>query len=79
MRVLYCHPTREAGERACVAFVDFEINENLRLYGIRLIRQPDGRHTLSAPQCGKRQSATFGRHLAERLTSLAVAALDAAR
>lgn len=77
MRVLYAHPTGETGDRACVAFVDFELNEHIRLYGLRLIRQPDGRHTISAPQCGKRQSSTFSRPMAEWLTALAVEALAA--
>ena len=79
MRILYTHPTGETGERACVAFIDVELNEHIRLYGLRLLRQPDGRHTISAPQCGRRQSSTFSKPMAERLTAMAVEALEATR
>lgn len=79
MRVLYCHPTRETGSRDCIAFVDIELNEHIRLYGLRLIKQPDGNHTLYAPQAGQRRSATFSTGLAKRLTALAVEALQVAR
>jgi hypothetical protein len=78
MKVLYCHPTRETGSKDCVAFVDVELNEHVRLYGLRLVRQPDGVHFLFAPQAGHRRTATFSKPLAERLTALAVEALGAA-
>lgn len=78
MRVLYCHPTKGRGQRNCVAFVDVEINEHMRLLGLRLIRQPDGAHYIYAPQVGQRRAATFSKPLAERLTALAVDALEAA-
>lgn len=78
MRILYAHPTGETGPRDCIAFVDVQLTDDLRLYNLRLIRHPDGRFTINAPHCGKRQSATFSRSLAERLTALAVEALEAA-
>lgn len=77
MKILYCHPTRECGAKDCVAFVDVELNEHIRLYGLRLVRQPDGAHFLFAPQSGPRRTATFSKPLAERLTALAVEALGA--
>ncbi|WP_105419212.1 hypothetical protein [Neorhizobium sp. T25_27] len=77
MRILYAHPTKETGDRACVAFVDVELNEHVRLYGLRLVRQPDGEHLLYAPQAGHRRAATFSKPLAARLTELALAALGA--
>jgi hypothetical protein len=78
MRVLYCHPTRESGPKDCVAFVDIELNEHVRLYGLRLLRQPDGAHFLFAPQAGHRRTATLSKPMAERLTALALEALEAA-
>ncbi|WP_337267117.1 hypothetical protein [Oryzifoliimicrobium ureilyticus] len=78
MKILYTHPTNETGDRACVAFVDVELNEHIRLYGLRLVRQPDGNHFLFAPQAGHRRSATFSKPLAERLTALALEALKRA-
>lgn len=79
MRILYCHPTHEKGARDCIAFVDVELNEHIRLYGLRLVQHPDGNHTLYAPQAGKRRSATFSAGLAKRMTELAVEALQVAR
>lgn len=78
MRVLYCHPTGETGRKDCVAFVDVELNEHVRLYGLRLIRQPDGAFYIFAPQAGPRRTATFSKPLADRLTSLAVEAFEVA-
>ena len=77
MRVLYAHQTGETGERSCIAFVDVELNEHVRLYGLRLLRQPHGRYTISAPTCGRRQSSTFSKLMAEHLTALALEALEA--
>lgn len=79
MKILYCHRLDEArdGQR-CLATVDVELNEHIRLYGLRLLRMPDGKHFLFAPQSGQRRTATFSRPMSERLTSLALEAYDAA-
>ena len=79
MHVLYAHRTEERGKRPCIGFVDVEINSDLRLYGIRVVRQPDGRHMIYAPQSGQRHAASFSRPFAEELTALAVDALGAAQ
>ena len=79
MRILYAHPTKERGNRPCIGFVDVELDENVRLYGIRVVRQPDGRHIIYAPQAGHRHAASFSRPFAEELTTAAVTALEAAR
>ncbi|RFB95304.1 hypothetical protein B5K11_10195 [Rhizobium leguminosarum bv. trifolii] len=79
MKILYAHPIGETGQRDCVAFVDVELNDDVRLYGLRLVRQPDGRHLLYAPQAGHRRTATFSKSLAEQLTALAVEAYEAVR
>jgi len=78
MKVLYCHPLRDAKARDAVAFVDVELNEHIRLYALRLVRQPDGAYRLYAAQAGTRRTATFSTPMAERLTALAVEALEAA-
>ncbi|MBY5614214.1 hypothetical protein [Rhizobium leguminosarum] len=77
MKILYAHPTGETGQRDCVAFVDVELNEDVRLYGLRLVRQPDGAHLIYAPTCGQRRAATFSTPMAKQLTELAVEALEA--
>ncbi|GHC66704.1 hypothetical protein [Limoniibacter endophyticus] len=78
MRVLYVHPTEGRGERRCLAFVDIELNEDIRLNGLRLIQQPDGRHFIYACQAGKHRTATFSPALARKLTDIAVEAYGAA-
>jgi hypothetical protein len=79
MKILFARPTKERGQRPCVAFVDVELNEHVRLYGLRLVRQPDGAHLIYAPQAGHRHSASFSKPMAEELTALAVAAYEATR
>ena len=79
MQILYAHSVEERGNRPCVGFVDVEISPDVRLYGLRVVRQPDGKHIVYAPQCGQRRSATFSRPFAEELTAAAVDALGAAR
>ncbi len=79
MRILYCHRLDEArdGQR-CIATVDVELNDHIRLYGFRLLRQPDGKHFLYAPQAGQRRTATFSKPMSERLTALALEAYEVA-
>ncbi|WP_275783085.1 hypothetical protein [Pararhizobium gei] len=78
MKILYCHRLADAKPRDAIAFVDVQMTDDLRLYGLRLIRHPDGRHMIYAPQCGQRQAASFGKPLAEQLTALALEAYEAA-
>lgn len=78
VRVLYCHKVRDTRQAECLASVDFELNEHIRLYGLRLLRKPDGKFFLYAPQSGQRRTATFSEVMAKRLTDLAVAAYEAA-
>lgn len=74
MRLLYLHRTGETrAGNTCIATVDIEIDENVRLYGLRLMRMKDGKHLVFAPQAGQRRAATFSPAFAERLTDLAVA------
>lgn len=76
MRVLYCHRTRDgdADGNSCLAAVDFQITDHVRLYGLRLMRMRDGRHMIFAPQSGRRRVATFTTAMAKRLTEMALAA-----
>ena len=78
MRILYAHPTRGRGEKECIGFVDVEVDADIRMYGLRIVRQADGRHLLYAPQAGHRRAATFSRPMAEKITALALEALEAA-
>ena len=58
MKILYCHPLTDSKARDAIAFVDVELNEHVRLYALRLVRQPDGRHMLYSPQAGTRRTAS---------------------
>lgn len=77
MRILYCHPVNDdRGGHACLATIDVELSPDVRLYGLRLMRMRDGKHLVFAPQSGQRRTATFSVPMAERLTTLAVEALE---
>lgn len=79
MKVLYCHKVRNPGGGECIAAVDFELNEHIRIYGLRLMKKADGRHFIYAPQAsGSRRVATFSPQLTERMTALALEAYGAA-
>jgi hypothetical protein len=79
MKILYCHPTGETGRKDCIAFVDVEVSKDLRLYGLRLVRKPDGAHFLYAPRAGQRRVATFSKPMAQALTDMAVEAFEVTR
>ncbi|MGO4619942.1 hypothetical protein AB4Z34_07415 [Ensifer sp. 2YAB10] len=79
MRVLYCHKVKDTRRQDCLASVDFEINPHIRLYGLRLLKKPDGAFYIYAPQAnGSRRLATFSPELSARLTALAVESYEAA-
>ena len=74
MRLLFLHPVNDdRGGHTCLATIDVELNEHVRLYGLRLLQMRDGKKLVFAPQIGKRRSATFSVALAEKLTAMAVA------
>lgn len=80
MRLLHLNPTGDPGRggHTCIATVDVELNENVRLYGLRLLKMRDGKHMVFAPQSGTRRTATFSNDMAKELTALAVDAWERA-
>lgn len=79
MKVIYCRRLDSAKDRDAIAFIDVELNDHIRIYGLRLLRQPDGAHYIYAPQqAGGRRTATFSKPMAEWLTAMAVEAYEAA-
>lgn len=79
MRILFCRrPDSRRDDDRCIATVDVELNDHRRLYGLRLLRMPDGAHFIYAPQSGQRRVATFSKPMAARLTELALDAYEAA-
>jgi len=79
MKVLYCHKVRNPRGGECIASVDFELNEHIRIYGLRLMKKADGKHLIYAPQAsGSRRVATFSQQMTERMTALALEAYEVA-
>ncbi|PRH85352.1 hypothetical protein C5L14_23210 [Labrys okinawensis] len=74
MHILNIRPSYEPG---VVARFDIEITEHLRLFGLMLTRNQDGKMRTYAPNACGRKAATFHPVLATRITDAAVAALSA--
>lgn len=56
-----------------VAQFDLQLADDVAIYGMRLLRAPDGRHVSYAPTAlGGRRSVTFSRPLAEAITATAL-------
>ena len=80
MRLLYLHHTGDSGRggHTCVATIDVELNPDVRLYKLRVLRMKDGRYRVNAPYAGRYLAASFSPALAQRLTEMAVEALQVA-
>jgi len=78
MQIIYCRPIEESAcnGTVCLATIDLEFSPELRLYGLRLLRMPDGQHRLYAPQSGKRRVASFAPDMARKLTAMALRAWE---
>lgn len=75
MEILDLQPSANPGGGAMkhVATFDLALDDNVRFYGMRLLRSPDGGHVTYAPTAiGGRRSATFARPLAEAITKQAL-------
>ncbi len=66
-----------SGGHHAIACFDLELTDEVRLYGLRLLRMRDGRLLTFAPQAGYRRVATFAAPLAARITKLATDRLEA--
>ncbi|MDL2409969.1 hypothetical protein PY650_31005 [Rhizobium calliandrae] len=66
-----------SGGHRAVACFDLKLTDEVRLYGLRLLRMRDGRLLTFAPQSGYRRVATFAAPLAARITRLAADQLEA--
>ncbi|WP_439628233.1 hypothetical protein [Shinella sp.] len=78
MQILNMTPLDEppGGNRAIATF-DLELDDNVRLYALRLLEMRDGKHFVFAPQSGPRRVATFRREFADSLTQMAIEELKA--
>lgn len=77
MRILSIAPgSPSRGDRfPCIARFDVEIGGSLRIYNLRLLRSPDGRHLVYAPSAQGKRCATFLPDLAQQISAAAIAAL----
>ncbi|APO70252.1 hypothetical protein IE4872_PC00224 (plasmid) [Rhizobium gallicum] len=75
MQVLDLKPVahRSGGRMLHVANFDMQLSDNVAIYGMRLLRAPNGDHVSYAPTAlGGRRSVTFGGPLAEAITAAAL-------
>ena len=79
MKVLSLKPAANSGGGSVkvVATFDLELSDSVRLYGLRLMRGPDGRYLTYAPNGnGGRRLATFSPALASEITTAAINELE---
>jgi hypothetical protein len=78
MRVLDLKTVADPGGGAMkhVANFDLQLTDDVAIYGMRLLRAPNGDHVSYAPTAlGGRRSVTFARPLAEAITAVALKTL----
>jgi hypothetical protein len=73
MQILDIRPAPPGAGRT-VALFDFELNEHIRFFGLRLVQTEDGRHLTYAPNSHGVRVATFSRELADTISRAASAA-----
>ncbi len=74
MRIIDIWPMREG--YSSIAKFDLELNPQVRIFGLHLKRNDDGRMRVFAPKSGGRHAASFRPEISEQITSAAIAALE---
>jgi hypothetical protein len=59
-----------------IARFDLQLSDEVKLYGLRLMQTPEGRHLTYAPSSGGRRFATFAPALVDNITAAAISALN---
>lgn len=59
-----------------IARFDLQLSDDVRLYGLRLMQTPEGRHLTYAPSSGGRRFATFAPAIVDDITAAAIFALN---
>lgn len=59
-----------------IARFDLQLSHDVKLYGLRLMRAPDGRYLTYAPSSGGRRFATFAPSLVDSITAAAVSSFN---
>jgi hypothetical protein len=78
MHILSITPSHSDGGGSVreVARFDLQLSPDVRLYGLRLMQTPEGRHLTYAPSSAGRRFATFAPTLVEDITISAVSAFN---
>lgn len=79
MRILDLQPVSGNGDRATrlVATFDLELDDSVRMFGLKLMETPDGRRLTYAPSAnGGRRTATFSPSMAAQITAAATTKLE---
>jgi hypothetical protein len=78
MHILSITPSHSDGGGGVreIARFDLQLSDDVKLYGMRLMQTPAGRHLTYAPSSGGRRFATFAPALVEDITVSAVSALN---
>ena len=74
MRILSLRPV-PPGTGSALAHFDVELNDDIRLFGLRLSKRESGGHSVYAPNSMGRRAATFSYDLVAQIAAAALAAL----
>lgn len=76
-KILAIRPAAAAAGGRTIAVFDVQATEHIRLFNLRLVETPDGRHLTYPPNAMGERTATFSPSLATEITRAASAALGA--
>lgn len=75
MRILSIRPEPPGGLGRTVARFDIALNDDLRLFGLRLTERAAGGHSVYSPNAHGARVATFSQDLVQEIACAALAAL----
>ena len=75
LKILHIRP-EPSGVGNTIARFDLELSDQLRVFGARLIKKPNGFRAVYAPNSGGTRVVTFGPALVEEIATAAEAALE---
>lgn len=76
-RIISIRPAPAGAGGRTIAFFDAQVADDVRLFNLRLVSMPDGRHLTYPPNALGERAATFSPALATEITRAACAALGA--
>lgn len=76
MEILSIRPEPPGGSGRTIARCDIALNEDVRLFGLRIVAREAGGFAVYAPNAHGKRVATFSPDIVETIASAAVAALE---